>query len=262
MSFIVQKKNGQLIFKDKHGFQSRNKSTIWCIQQADLIYNWKDFQPFEVFTGDKYSSENVYSYSKENSFTKLVPDFNFHGWPEAGIDDYSNVVLQMYNNGLNKPIHMKVGWIGNIRTHKSRNKLLQIGKQHPDILDFQHLHIGHGKSTPRYLSLPDLVKQYAILIDVQGVGYSGRLKYLLWSYRPVIIVERNHKEYFFEYLKPWIHYIPVKEDLSDLITKVKWCIDNYDEACEIAKRAYEFSQVFLTRKYCYKQWDSIISPLY
>jgi len=107
----------------------------------------------------------------------------------------------------------------------------------------------------KYISLTDLIKTYSILIDIEGNGYSGRLKYLLWSHRPVIIVDRPHKEYFFEFLEEWKHYIPVKRDLSDLIEKTQWCLTNYFKAQEIA---YEFSKKYLTRNACYEQWNKII----
>ena len=42
MSFTV-KKQGNLIFNDLGGYETRNTSTMWCIEQADKIYNWNDF---------------------------------------------------------------------------------------------------------------------------------------------------------------------------------------------------------------------------
>jgi len=97
------------------------------------------------------------------------------------------------------------------------------------------------------------------LIDIEGNGYSGRLKYLLWSHRPLLIVERNQHEYFFDYLEQWVHYIPVNNDLSDLITKINWCFQNYEKALIIAENAYNFSKKYLTREACYFQWNNIIS---
>lgn len=117
------------------------------------------------------------------------------------------------------------------------------------------------QNSTKYISLPELVSMYSILIDIEGNGYSGRLKYLLWSHRPVIIIDRPHKEFFFKYLKEWEHYIPVKQDLSDLIEKTEWCLNNYDKAKIIAENAYQFSKTYLTREACYKQWNNIISTL-
>lgn len=93
-----------------------------------------------------------------------------------------------------------------------------------------------------------MVKTYSILIDIEGNGYSGRLKYLLWTLIPLLFVDRPYKEYFFEFLEEWKHYIPVKRDLSDLVEKTELCLLNYSRAQEIAKNAYEFSKKYLTRE--------------
>jgi len=93
---------------------------------------------------------------------------------------------------------------------------------------------------------------------MEGNGYSGRLKHLLWSHRPVIIVDREHKEFFFDKLEPGKHYIPVKRDLSDLIINIKWCLENEKESKIIAENAYQFSKLYLTREYCFKKWNDII----
>ena len=38
-SFIVKKQNGELIFTDIRGYETRNSSTFWCIQKADEKYH-------------------------------------------------------------------------------------------------------------------------------------------------------------------------------------------------------------------------------
>ncbi len=262
MSFIFSKKNGKLIFKDLGGYETRNPSTIWCINNADKIYNWKDFNDIKIFTEDCEKNINDYTYSKQDSYNKVVPDFNFHSWPQVGINDYENMIKEVDNIGLENYEINKVGWIGNINTNIRRKKMLDIGNNNKELYDFFAMKWFSSKNTmlnsTKYISIPDLIKKYSILIDIEGVGYSGRLKFLLWSHRPVLIVDRPHKEFFFEYLKEWEHYIPVKRDLSDLIEKTKWCINNYDQALKIAENAYNFSKLYLTRDACYKQWNKII----
>jgi hypothetical protein len=41
-----------------------------------------------------------------------------------------------------------------------------------------------GLKGTNYISTDQLVSKYSILIDIEGTGYSGRLKHLLWSHRP------------------------------------------------------------------------------
>ncbi len=43
------------------------------------------------------------------------------------------------------------------------------------------------------------------------------------------------RQWYYDRLKPFEHYIPVRSDLSDLFEKVDWARSNPGEACEIAK---------------------------
>lgn len=263
MSFCVSKKEGKLIFRDLGCHETRNSSTFWSIQKADEKYKWKDFNEIKIFTGDAGSQED-YTYSKEN-YKNLVPDFNFHAWPQVGIEDYEIVIREIDNAGLIPYEINKVGWIGNTNTHSNRKKLLEVGDAHKELFDFFDMRwylSGRTFLNPtKYISTPELVKKYSMLIDVEGCGYSGRVKHLLWSHRPLLLVDRPYKEYFFEHLKEWVHYIPVKRDLSDLVEKTIWCMENYDKALVIAENAFQFSQIHLTRDACYEQWNKIILSL-
>lgn len=78
---------------------------------------------------------------------------------------------------------------------------------------------------------------YRFLIDIGGNGYSGRLKLLLFSRHPLLIVDRDYIEFFHSSLVPYVHYVPVKMDLSDLLEKARWIRDNYEKRLEIAANA-------------------------
>lgn len=262
MSFCVSKINGKLNFKDLGGYETRNPSTFWCIQKADEKYNWNDFNEIIIHTGDYENNNNYYTYSKQSNYNNLIPDFNFHSWPQVGINDYEKFVKEIDNAGLKNYEINKVGWIGNTKTNIMRKKLLEIGDNNKELFDIFDMFWIQSKNvnlnSSKYISTPELVQKYSILIDIEGNGYSGRLKHLLWSHRPLLLVDRPHKEFFFEFLKEWEHYIPVKRDLSDLIEKTKWCLDNYDKALIIAENAFQFSKLYLTRDACYDKWNNII----
>lgn len=265
----VKKSNGKLLFKDGGSWGSRNKSTIWLLIKADAIYKWPDFPEIIINTGD-VGINSIHSYSQMNSYENVVPEFSFHAWPEVRMFSYTDTIHDIDKCGLAPYQINKVGWIGNLETNRMRKVLYDIGQAHADIFDICDMTWKNNAdimnfpnkltilNPSSYMSLPELVSKYSILIDIEGVGYSARLKYLLWSHRPVIIVDRPHKEYFFEHLKEWEHYIPVKRDLSDLVEQTQWIMNNYDKALEIAEKAYEFAKVHLTREACYAQWDKVI----
>jgi hypothetical protein len=256
--FTLEKKNGKLIFKQS-GID-RAVPTMWCIEESNKKYNWPDFKPMKIYTSDYEKNINDYTYSKKNSTYRTVPDFIFKNWSWVGIPEYDIFVKEIYAAGLTKPKLDKAGWMGS-ENHIVRTNMYNIGLQNKHDLEVKFM-LWKNKPTHRepsdYISFPDLVKKYSILIDVEGNGYSGRLKHLLWSNRPVILIDRLHKEFFYDNLKPWEHYIPVKRDLSDLIEKIKWCKNNKKDAYKIAQNAYIFCNKYLTRDYVYRRWDEII----
>jgi len=256
--FTIKKSNGILIYSNFKQYESRNSSGYWLIKKADEIYNWPDFNEIVIITEDSTNEQNL----KDNVFTyKTFPDFNFHCWKEVQIFDYEETCNKMIQNSFENPEQMKVGWLGSI-THPNRQKMVSIGSKNTDIFDFSVINWQRDNpdvlSANNYISMEDLVKKYGILIDVEGAGYSARVKYLLWSRRPLLLIDRIHTEYYYDFLEPWVHYIPVKQDMSDLVEKTRWCIDNYDIANEIANNAYIFAQTYLTREACYNQINKII----
>jgi len=268
--FTLVKTDGKLEFNKFGGLGDRSDSTYWCVNEADKIYNWIDFKEIKIYVTDSEFGldNNAYTYSKIYSYYRVVPDFNFHAWPGVGINDYNELIKDIDTSGLQKHEQNKVGWIGSV-SHPNRDILLDIGYNNKELFDFKkwgkwhwdisQRNINYKYEASAFVSLPDLVKSYSILIDIEGEGYSGRVKHLLWSHRPLLLQDRPHKEYFFEYLKEWEHYIPVKRDLSDLVEKTQWCLNNYSEALKIAENAYQFAKIYLTRDACYSWWNKIIT---
>ena len=56
-----------------------------------------------------------------------------------------------------------------------------------------------------------------------------RLPYLLAGGSLVLKQDSVYHEHFYHRLKPWVHYVPLKEDLSDVEEKVLWAVDNDDK---------------------------------
>ena len=64
--------------------------------------------------------------------------------------------------------------------------------------------------------------------------------------RPVFIVERPFREFFFNYFKPYEHYMPVKADLSDLVEKVAEIKSDKVLAKRLGENASAFAEKYLT----------------
>ena len=96
------------------------------------------------------------------------------------------------------------------------------------------------------LSMRAMIRRWACLVDLPGAGYSGRVPLLLHSSRPVLYAERKHHAFYYSSLQPFVHYVPVASNLSDLVDKAKWVRDNPIEASQIGARAQAFAQRHLT----------------
>ena len=215
----------------------------------------KDILKMKMNTGDR-GSENKKEYSmcypkdKHGLKPSCGPDWTFHHWPSANIPSFQETVAKIMVASMKPPQKFKVGWFGNIHSPSclavectTRPLLKKIGDEHPDWFEIVHIPPKNGQINAEidtYVSLPDLVK-YSYLIDIGGNGYSGRLKYLLFSKRPLLLVDRQYVEYFHDDLVPYTHYIPVRMDLSDLLEQVKWLHDHPEQAQAIALHAYEFA---------------------
>ena len=113
--------------------------------------------------------------------------------------------------------------------------------KHLVVNEFRYL---SGSNNPKSHKLVPMLEQvkYKYLIDIRGGGSADRTKILLQLGRPIFIVDRPFKEWFFDDLKPMEHYIPVKQDLSDLIEKIDYMEEHPDLYEHIVKQMKEFSK--------------------
>lgn len=80
--------------------------------------------------------------------------------------------------------------------------------------------------------------EYKALIMLEGNDVSTGLKWALYSQSVVMMPKPTRSSWAMEeLLEPWVHYIPLKDDLTDVTEKVQWMIAHDSEAEEIAKRA-------------------------
>lgn len=195
------------------------------------------------------AKEHSMAYNKNSPERKAFcgPDWTFWHWPSSRIDNSTETFRMILEAGESRPTVDKVAWFGNMHSagpespeRRTRTMLVEhFGSVHSDSFDCFHVNSVAGQHN--YMSLPDMTRKYRYLIDVGGAGYSGRTKFLMFSGRPLLLVDRRYVEYFNDDLKEWVHFIPVKEDLSDLLDRVQWLRDNESEANGIAERAKEYA---------------------
>jgi hypothetical protein len=294
--FCIRKRNGHWEFRGDPCYETRRASVEQLIQEGDALFPTPDFDDWMwIWTSDRpevcpVSTDLFFSTpsndrplhpahklpswvndSKTKSRQILVPDFVFGNWPQVGIHDFDQVCRTMTESGKQMARLDKCGWIGNASLTRIRLELVRLGEHYPQELDIVNTGTWKKPADPlqtrlsvsknQYKSLPDLVADYSMLIDIEGYGWSGRLKLLLHSNRPLFIQERPWSEFYFEALVPWKHYIPVHRNLDDLIDKVRWVKTNREEAQLIASNALEFAQTHLTRQAAVIRWGLQLSCL-
>lgn len=70
---------------------------------------------------------------------------------------------------------------------------------------------------------------YMGIIDIDGNSWSSRFGKLLCYNSVILKVEPQYIDYFYKSLVPWTHFIPVKHDLSDLISKARFVTDRKNQ---------------------------------
>ena len=83
--------------------------------------------------------------------------------------------------------------------------------------------------------------QYKYQLAVEGTDISSGLKWMLFSNSIVFMPTPTYSSYAMEtLLQPFVHYIPVKADMSNVEEMVQWCENHPDQAMHIAERSTLF----------------------
>lgn len=111
-----------------------------------------------------------------------------------------------------------------------------------------------------YMSIYDQSK-YKYIINVDGNVSAYRLSDELNTGSVILLVKSKYRLWFTPLLKPYIHYVPVKEDLSDIYIQISWCKNNDNKCREIANNAKEFYKKYLQRDGIFDYLQSLLYKL-
>jgi hypothetical protein len=217
------------------------KEDFWFyVRVADGPWDFDEIRP------------NHYTFcSHKDRFKECFPDFHYIGQKEAGNSDYTQLVKSFVDTN---PETNKIGWAGSFSCGEQtpRPKLFRMSKD-SDFLEVKDIQLQFWledayKYHPNYMTYQQQIDRWKYLIDVEGCGYSGRLKILLSSPRITFVVDRPWQEWFFEFLRPWDHYVPVKRDLSDLHDNYLKIDNDLKLQNHIKNEVKEFAAKYLTRQ--------------
>ena len=146
------------------------------------------------------------------------------------------------------------------KTRVGRNKLMWDSLKYPEHIDFQmalindfaYLKVPEEKEkTKKHWPLEFEINKYKYAIHIDGHASSwGRGAMILFSQAVPIVIESKFTPMYTGSWVPYVHYIPVKNDQSDLIEKIDWLKNNDEEARKIGangkslyKKLYSFKNL-------------------
>jgi hypothetical protein len=254
--------NLQLSFIHESNYESRGISTEVLIRQALEKYKiTKDFK-LTVWTCDTYNPQHFSVCVSPDAYNRGFPCFVFDKWVETGFEDYTNSITSFKNT---TPLTNKVGWIGAI-TCNTRDNFLN---------NYSNTYFSEGilnnwnrsdpsnlaNQTPTYLTYQDQIDRWKYLLDIEGGGYSARTKVLLNGPRIVFIVDRPHHEWWYEHIKPWVHYVPVNRDLSDFEENYNKIESDFTLQEFIKQEQQKFAKEYLSRDAALMRIRDIITTI-
>ncbi|AOC55249.1 putative lipopolysaccharide-modifying enzyme protein [Lymphocystis disease virus 3] len=144
-----------------------------------------------------------------------------------------------------------------VETNQRLKVCLKLAKERSDLIDAGitkwNLRPRKHKSS-KYLELID-VDEYPQADFISPQEQADRYKYVLCleghvaAFRisremtygcTLLLTETPYKMWFVPHLKPWVHYVPVAYDCSNLIERIEWCKTHDLECKNMAEAAVEF----------------------
>lgn len=252
--FHIQLKNNCFNFYDFGGYEDRNKSTIKLIIDG-LKYNESEFIDKEFETVVNTSDQmyrGVLGFANDYDKYKTIPCFSFDGWKQVQIDGFENTVELIKKEAKTPYVNNKLFWAGSVGEHIPPRVIYKaLSQQYPEKLlcnSIEFIRDNPERLTANnFVSLPEHCK-HKYLIDIEGVGWSARLKYLCFTKRVLFINDRPYKEFWMDGLVDGENCIIVNRDLSNLIEKFDWIESNTDLYEKLSNNLYEFAEKTFTKE--------------
>ena len=222
-------------------------SMTTTIAHADIpIPTWEDWSRIASIDEDKFFSKPVrdYKYNFETTWTNKSPIAIFRGTSTGrGVDIDTNMRLRLANisHKLGNTMILDAGitkW--NLRPRLVPNP--ETGKLSLKTIDTESFDFHLVDSIS-----PEEQSKYKYIINVEGHSAAYRLSLELSMGSVIFYVESEYSLWFTKYLEPWVHYVPVASDLSDLLEKIEWAISHDSECEKIAANSLEFYNKYLQR---------------
>lgn len=224
------------------------------LEDMELVINVRDYPQIYPNHGPQGP---VLSFSKTKEYLDIMyPAWSFYeGGPAIKLYPTGLGRYDLLRESLNKAAE-KYPWekkkskafFRGSRTSDERDSLVLLSRSNSELVDAQYTKNQAWKSPSDTLnaepadevSLEDHCK-FKFLFNYRGVAASFRFKHLFLCKSLVFHVGDEWDEFFYDSLKPYVHYIPVssKSTPEDLKALIEFFKSNQELAQEIANRGYE-----------------------
>ncbi|XP_043928873.1 protein O-glucosyltransferase 1 [Protopterus annectens] len=218
----------------------------------------------------------VFSFSKTSKYSDIMyPAWTFWEggpavWPiyPTGLGRWDLMRQDLEKSARKWPWAEKIskGFFRGSRTSEERDPLILLSRDNPDLVDAEYTKNQAwrsekdtlGRTPAKEVHLIDHC-QYKYLFNFRGVAASFRFKHLFLCGSLVFHVGNEWLEFFYTQLKPWVHYIPIKQDLSDVSDLLQFVRENDDIAKDIAERGRQFILDHLTMEDVSCYWETLLN---
>lgn len=91
--------------------------------------------------------------------------------------------------------------------------------------------------------------KYQMWIDGNAVSYSES-GWRFFTHSVIFKPDSENVQWYFGEIKPWVHYVPVKANLEDLVEKISYIKNNDAFALELAQNVHNFALECIPREKC------------
>ncbi|HCW07761.1 MAG TPA: hypothetical protein DGG95_10405 [Cytophagales bacterium] len=167
-------------------------------------------------TGDGFAYTEPFEFGNEKLLPRVRMCLKLADYPEADVAIAINYVLEKNYSGFENLIEKKIA-----KESISQNAWLS--------------------------------QKFAIDIDGHTNAWQNFFSRMLMGCCVIKIDSfQNFRQWYYDQLVPWKHFVPVKSDMSDLIEKLEWC-KLHDKECEqIAKQAQQISHQIAEKEFPFR----------
>ena len=238
------------------------------LPDIELVINVHDYpQVLSVL-----DSIPVFSFSRDNNYQDILyPAWAFWcGGPAidlypTGIGRWDLMRDFIVKHSQKWETKESIAFFRGSRTSADRDPLIHLSLNKPDLVEAQYTKNQAWRSKADTLGFDPAPTvsfeeqcKYKYLFNLRGVAASFRYKHLFLCKSVVLNVNSDWTEFFYNKLKPWIHYVPIAEDFKDAEEIISFLQENDQIANKIALNGFNFIWKHLTLEAVECYWKNLL----